>query len=83
MEIGTYLEAHKLNEAVTHSLCLCREDTGYEYIILTPCGICQKRLIHWGGSVKAAVTNEKNELLFKAIRELRPYHWSAVNGEKL
>ncbi|RPB32627.1 cytidine deaminase, partial [Vibrio diabolicus] len=26
MEVGAYLEAHKLDEAVTHSLCLCRED---------------------------------------------------------
>ncbi|MED7818581.1 MULTISPECIES: hypothetical protein [unclassified Francisella] len=23
MEVGAYLEAHKLNEIVTHSLCIC------------------------------------------------------------
>ncbi|OCQ53500.1 cytidine deaminase [Photorhabdus australis subsp. thailandensis] len=83
MEVGAYLEAHKLNEAVTHSICLCREDAGCEYIILSPCGICRERLVHWGGSVKAAVTNERNELLFKTIRELQPYHWQVINGEKL
>jgi cytidine deaminase len=83
MEVGAYLEAHKLDEAVTHSLCICREDEHSEYLILTPCGICQERLVHWGGDVKAAVTNPNNELIFKPLRELQPYHWSAVNGEIL
>ena len=83
MEVGAYLEAHKLNDAVTHSLCICREDENSEYLILTPCGICQERLVYWGGNVKAAVTNPKNELIFKALRELQPYHWSTANGELL
>jgi cytidine deaminase len=83
MEVGAYLEAHKLDEAVTHSLCICREDEHSEYLILTPCGICQERLVHWGGDVKAAATNPNNELIFKPLRELQPYHWSAVNGEIL
>ena len=83
MEVGAYLEAHKLNEAVTHSLCLCREDENSDYLILTPCGICQERLVHWGGQVKAAVTTPNNELIFKTIQELQPYHWSAVYRETL
>lgn len=45
MEVGAYLEAHKLNEAVTHSLCICREDENSEFLILSPCGICQERLV--------------------------------------
>ena len=83
MEVGSYLEAHKLNEAVTHSLCIYRECENESYIILSPCGICQERLVHWGGDVKVAVTNRKNELLFKSLRELQPYHWSTINGKKL
>lgn len=83
MEVGALLEAHKLNEKVTHSLCLYREDESSNYIILSPCGICQERLVHWGGDVSVAISNPDNKLIFKTIRELQPYHWSQVNGEKL
>ncbi|ENY5168578.1 TPA: cytidine deaminase [Vibrio parahaemolyticus] len=69
MEVGAYLEAHKLDEAVTHSLCICREDENGDFLVLSPCGICQERLVHWGGDVKAAISNENNKLVFKTIRE--------------
>jgi len=83
MEVGAYLEAHKLNEAVTHSLCISRMDESSEFVILTPCGICQERLVHWGGDVLAAITNLENQLVFMTIRELQPHHWSTINGEIL
>ncbi|EGR0050354.1 cytidine deaminase [Vibrio vulnificus] len=83
MEVGAYLEAHKLNERVTHSLCLCRENENDEFLILSPCGVCQERLVHWGGDVKAAITTQDNALVFKTIRELMPHHWSLVNGKTL
>ena len=83
MEVGAYLEAHKLDEAVTHSLCICREDEHSEYLILSPCGICQERLVHWGGDVLAAITTSDNHLEFKTLRELMPHHWSLVNDEVL
>ncbi|EGX7690558.1 cytidine deaminase [Vibrio parahaemolyticus] len=83
MEVGAYLEAHKLDEAVTHSLCICREDENGDFLVLSPCGICQERLVHWGGDVKAAISNENNKLVFKPIRELMPHHWSLVNGNAL
>ena len=38
MEVGAYLEAHKLNEAVTHSLCIAREDENSDFKVLSPCG---------------------------------------------
>ncbi len=83
MEVGACLEAHKLNERVTHSLCICRESENSDFIILTPCGICQERLSHWGGSISVAVSNAGNKLIFKKLRELMPYHWSIVNGAEL
>ncbi|HAS6231259.1 TPA: cytidine deaminase [Vibrio vulnificus] len=85
MEVGAYLEAHKLNERVTHSLCLCRESESEkdEFLILSPCGVCQERLVHWGGDVKAAITTPENALVFRTIRELMPHHWSLVNGKAL
>lgn len=83
MEVGAYLEAHKRDEAVTHSLCLCREDERSDYLILSPCGVCQERLVHWGGDVRVAVSNSDHQLMMKSLRELMPYHWSIVNGEVL
>ncbi|MCY9825646.1 cytidine deaminase [Vibrio chagasii] len=83
MEVGAFLEAHKLNEKVTHSLCICREDESSEFLVLSPCGVCQERLIHWGGDVKAAISTKENKLVFKTIRELMPHHWSLVNGTTL
>ncbi len=83
MEAGAYLEVRKLNEAVTHSLCICREDENGEFLVLSPCGICQERLVHWGGDVKAAIITEGNKLVFKTFRELIPHHWSLVNGSAL
>ena len=83
MEVGAYLEAFKLEEAVTHSLCICREDETSEFSILSPCGICRERLMYWGNDVKAAITNSENRLIFKTIRELQPYPWSDAYGETL
>lgn len=83
MEVGAILEAHKLNEGVTHSLCIYREDENSPFVVLTPCGICQERLVHWGGDVLAAISNKDIQLIFKTLRELQPHHWSLVNGEVL
>jgi len=83
MEVGAFLQAHKLNEAVTHSICICREDQHSEFLISSPCGVCQERLVHWGGEVKVAVSTAENTLVFRTIRELMPYHWSIVSGEQL
>ncbi|OOF25254.1 cytidine deaminase [Salinivibrio proteolyticus] len=83
MEVGAYLEAHKRDEVVTHSLCLCREDEHSQVLILSPCGVCQERLVHWGGDVEAAISTPDNQLVFKTVRELMPHHWSLVNDEFL
>ncbi len=83
MEVGAYLEAHKLNEAVTHSLCIARDDEHSEFKVLSPCGVCRERLVHWGGDVMAAVSTPNDELTFKSIRELMPHHWSLAFGEEL
>ncbi|MBN4075091.1 MAG: cytidine deaminase [SAR86 cluster bacterium] len=83
MEVGAILQAHKLGEAITHMVAVCRENKSSELLILSPCGICQERLVHWGGDVLVAITNPEHKLILKPIRELQPYHWSAVNGEEL
>lgn len=82
METGSILEAHKLNVSVTHSICVVRDDEKAPFKILTPCGTCQERLVYWGSEVKAAVTTKNNDLLFKTLKELQPYHWLNAYSDK-
>lgn len=78
IETGAILEAHKLNTIVTYSICVVRDDENEEFKILTPCGVCQERLLYWGRDVKVAVStsNKNNQLQFKALKEVQPFHWS-------
>lgn len=81
MELGAFLEAHKRNQLVTHSLCIFRDDETSDFKVLSPCGICQERLRYWGVDVLVAVTNPKNALVFKTLSELQPYHWLPAYSE--
>lgn len=56
METGAMCEAQKLKENITHSLCLTRDDENAPFKVLTPCGICQERLLYWGGQVLVGIT---------------------------
>ena len=69
-------EASKLNERITHCLCLVRDDENSPFKVLSPCGICQERLRFWGEDVRVAVTAEDAALKFVPLGELQPYHWS-------
>lgn len=42
MELGSCIQAATLDQKITHTLCLVRENDSLT--VLTPCGICQKRL---------------------------------------
>ncbi|PKM49697.1 MAG: hypothetical protein CVV02_14575 [Firmicutes bacterium HGW-Firmicutes-7] len=47
-------------------------------IVLTPCGICQERLLYWGDDLKAGITSETGNLQFKTLKEIQPYSWTAA-----
>ncbi|UOY89442.1 cytidine deaminase [Bacillus glycinifermentans] len=81
IETGAILEAHKLGTRITHSICVVRDDEHSGYKVLTPCGVCQERLFYWGPEVKAAVTVPDGGLVFKALKEIQPFHWSAAYQE--
>ncbi|WAH35882.1 cytidine deaminase [Alicyclobacillus dauci] len=81
METGAICEAHKLNDEVTHSICVTRDDENSKFKVLTPCGVCQERLFYWGGNVKAAVYSESGDLIFKTLKEIQPYHWAKAYPE--
>lgn len=78
METGSILEAHKLSKKVTHSICIVRDDEKSAFKVLSPCGICQERLFYWGPNVKVAVTLPGEDIVFKTLSEVQPYHWSAA-----
>ncbi|QGU00620.1 blasticidin S deaminase, putative [Candidatus Syntrophocurvum alkaliphilum] len=78
IETGAILEAHKLNENITHTICVVRENEHSDFMILTPCGICQERLFYWGSNVKAAVSNADNSITFKTLEEIQPHYWRKV-----
>lgn len=78
IETGAILEAHKLGKRVTHSICVVRDDDQSDFKILSPCGVCQERLIYWGPDVKVAVTVPNKNIVFKTLSEVQPYHWTAA-----
>lgn len=76
IETGAILEAHKFDDVITHSICLVRDDENSEFKILTPCGVCQERLIYWGNQVKVGVTNKDENIKYVTLKDLQPFHWS-------
>lgn len=75
IETGAICEAHKLGVAVTHAICVMREDESSEFRVLTPCGICQERLRYWGEEVRVGVTTPDGHLQYVPLGELMPYYW--------
>ncbi len=83
IETGAICEAHKLNEAVTHSMCVVRDSEDSPFKILTPCGICQERLMFWK-DVSVGVSTTDFSLKMLPLCELQPFHWSrAYKKEEL
>lgn len=80
-ETGALCEAYKLDEKVTASICISRDDKGQVHI-LTPCGVCQERLYVYGGNVSVAVPMDQDSTKweFKLLKEVQPYYWrNALN----
>ncbi len=74
-EMGAYCEAYKLNQKITASVCVTREQDGF--YILTPCGVCQERLWTWGEKVECAVPAGDDPRKWRSIplSELSPHYW--------
>ena len=76
-ETGVICEAYKLDKKIMASVCVSKEKDG-SYVILTPCGICQERLYHWGGDVEVGVPrdNDISKYESKKLKEVQPYYWA-------
>ncbi len=79
-ETGAICEAHKRNLRVLETVCVSRGKAGDQFVIVTPCGICQERLAYWGPDVKAAVpcVNDPTSWETKTLRELQPHYWGRL-----
>lgn len=79
-ETGAIAEAHKLGLGIVASVCVSRERPDEPFVILTPCGICQERLAHWGGDVQVGVPRADDPTRWASLplREVQPYYWAKV-----
>jgi len=76
-ETGAICEAVKLNKRITASVCVSRLSGDSPIVILTPCGICQERLFHWGDQVEVATPDPEDarNWVAKTLDEVQPYYW--------
>ena len=79
-EAGAILEAHKLNKTIIAIACVSRLAGNAPVVILTPCGICQERLFHWGGEnqVAAPRPDDPTRWVARKLKEIQPYYWADV-----
>ena len=65
---------------ITASACVARAPRSDDILVLTPCGICQERLFHWGDQVEVAVPDpaDPTRWMTKTLREIQPYYWVNV-----
>ncbi len=79
-ETGAILEALKLGKRITASVCVFRETETKQILILTPCGICQERLMPFGDNLEVAVPKKSDPTQWesKTLKEVQPYYWGKV-----
>ncbi|WP_208676437.1 cytidine deaminase [Synechococcus elongatus] len=82
-ETGAICEAVKLDKRITALVCVSRLSGDSPIVILTPCGICQERLFHWGESVEVATptAQDASRWIAKTLGEVQPYYWAKAFKE--
>lgn len=76
-ETGALLEANKHDKKIHATVTVSRLTEKQPIVVVTPCGICQERLVHWGYEVQVAVPNSEDPTNWetKTLGEIQPYHW--------
>ena len=79
-ETEAILAAYRYNKTVTASVCMYHNPDDGRYLVLSPCGLCQERLHHWGKNVEVAVPHpdDPTRWLAKTLDELAPHYWRDV-----
>ena len=75
-ETGAICEAFKVGRAVVASVCVITAADGHW--ILTPCGVCQERLLQYGPDVEVGVPDLDDPRRWRSLRlrDVQP-HWFA------
>src|SRR5699024_3631931 len=78
-ETEPYLAAFRLNQPILASLCLHRTEDDY-FVALSPCGICQERLMMHGPDPFVGVPEHEDSTQVRWIRldKMMPYYWQRV-----
>jgi cytidine deaminase len=84
IETGAIAEAHKLNDPVTASACVIRDDDSPAVRVIASCGACQERLRFWGPDVEVAVPDDQTPAGWRAYRlgQLQPHWWGKAYGAR-
>ncbi len=75
-EVGALCEAYAKNKTITATVCVSRLEDG-SLRIFAPCGICQERLMIYGGGVECAVAKNDDPAAWemRPLEQLQPYYW--------
>jgi cytidine deaminase len=79
-EAEPLLAAHRMGKRISAVATVGRLDANDPIVILTPCGICQERLYHWGLDVEIAVPDEQDgsRWMMRTLGQIQPHHWVEV-----
>jgi cytidine deaminase len=77
------LEAVKRKNNIVATVCVGRLDGDSPVMILTPCGICQERLFHFGSTVQVGVPSagDSTRWQVKSLAEVQPFYWVRAYDE--
>lgn len=79
-ETEPMLNAHRHGKRITASVCLYRDPLDGRYLVLSPCGLCQERLLYWGKDVEVAVPDPHDPACWisRTLHDLVPHYWRDV-----
>ena len=84
-EVGPICEANTLGKRIVASVCVARDTPTSPIVILSPCGVCQERLMYWGQDIEVAVPepNDPTRWLPVRLADVQPYYWAKVFGYRV
>jgi len=78
-ETEPYLAAFRLGQPIVASVCLHKNIEG-QFLVLSPCGICQERLVMHGTGTLVGVPNTEDftRVQWVPLESIMPRHWLSV-----
>lgn len=73
-ETGALCEAFKLGRQIVESVCVTQRSPD-QFVVLTPCGVCQERLFLYGATVEVGVGAPVGTWQSLRLGQVQPHHW--------